>query len=50
VIQLKYKFVKLLGEGAFGKVHLATLNVDPKKKFAIKSILRETFNRTDVAE
>jgi len=44
VIQKKYKFIKLLGEGAFGKVHLATLTVDPSKKFAIKSIDRDTFN------
>ena len=39
-IQLRYKFEKTLGEGAFGKVKIASLHSDPTRKFAIKSIPR----------
>jgi serine/threonine protein kinase len=37
---MRYNFEKTLGEGAFGKVKVASLVDDPKKKFAIKSIPR----------
>ena len=40
-IQNHYKFEKKLGEGAFGKVHVASLLQNPNKKFAIKSIQRD---------
>jgi hypothetical protein len=39
-IQLRYKFEKTLGEGAFGKVKIGSLHSDPTRKFAIKSIPR----------
>ena len=39
-IKKQYKFGKILGEGAFGKVKQATLLADPSKVFAIKSIPR----------
>ena len=39
-IQLRFKFEKTLGEGAFGKVKIGSLHSDPSRKFAIKSIPR----------
>ncbi len=36
----KYKIVKQIGEGAFGKVFLVTLE-DTKKEFAIKKIAKK---------
>jgi serine/threonine protein kinase len=39
-IRTRYKFEKTLGEGAFGKVKIASLHSDPSRKFAIKSIPR----------
>lgn len=39
-IAKKYRFEKVLGEGAQGKVKVASLRADPSKKFAIKSIPR----------
>lgn len=44
-IHKKYKFEKTLGEGSFGKVKVASLWSDPSKKFAIKSIPREFFDK-----
>ena len=42
-IQVRYTFEKLIGEGAFGKVNIASLKAAPDKKYAIKSIPRELF-------
>ena len=42
-ISARYRFEKPLGEGAFGKVKVASLIADHSKKFAIKSIPRELF-------
>ena len=39
-IKMRYQFEKTLGEGAFGKVKIASLHSDPTRKFAIKSIPR----------
>ena len=39
-IKYQYKFGKILGEGAFGKVKKATLLADASKVYAIKSIPR----------
>lgn len=44
-IKKQYKFGKILGEGAFGKVKQATLLADPSKVFAIKSIPRELIDK-----
>jgi len=41
----RYRFEKPLGEGAFGKVKVASLRADTTKKFAIKSIPRELFSK-----
>ena len=46
-IQGRYKFSKTLGEGAFGKVKLASLRHNPSKKYAIKSIPRELIHKID---
>lgn len=35
----------MLGEGAFGKVKVASLRADESKKFAIKSIPRSFFTK-----
>ena len=40
-VQMRYNFEKTLGEGAFGKVKIASLIDNPDKKFAIKSIPRK---------
>ena len=40
-IQMRYRFEKTLGEGAFGKVKIASLIDNPSKKFAVKSIPRK---------
>ena len=45
-IQIRYKFEKTLGEGAFGKVKQACLKENSSKKFAIKSIPRELLDFT----
>jgi len=37
---MRYNFEETLGEGAFGKVKIASLIEFPEKKFAIKSIPR----------
>lgn len=44
-IRDRYKFEKTLGEGAFGKVKVASLIQNPSKKFAIKSIPRSLIQR-----
>lgn len=44
-IKQQYKFGKILGEGAFGKVKKATLLADPTKVFAIKSIPRHLMDK-----
>jgi len=44
-IQVRYLFEKTLGEGAFGKVKIASLHENRKKKFAIKSIPREILDK-----
>ena len=44
-IKSLYKFEKILGEGAFGKVKSAHLLTDPSKKFAIKSIPRHLMDK-----
>ena len=44
-IKMQYKFGKILGEGAYGKVKLATLLADPTKVFAIKSIPRNLMEK-----
>ena len=41
-IRLVYTFEKRLGSGAFGTVRMAYKQVNPGKKFAIKSMKRET--------
>mmetsp|Transcript_39304 Transcript_39304/g.60030 ORF Transcript_39304/g.60030 Transcript_39304/m.60030 type:complete len:115 (+) Transcript_39304:336-680(+) len=38
---MRYNFERTLGEGAFGKVKIASLIENPTKKFAIKSIPRK---------
>ena len=43
-IHKHYLFEKALGEGAFGKVKMASLHGNPDKKFAIKSIPRDLFD------
>ena len=40
-VQMRYNFEGILGEGAFGKVKIASLIDNPEKKFAIKSIPRK---------
>ena len=40
-----YRFEKVLGEGAQGKVKVASLRADETKKFAIKSIQRSFFTK-----
>ena len=45
-IAKKYRFEKVLGEGAFGKVKVASLRADASKKFAIKSIPRSIFTKS----
>ena len=42
-VATRYRFEKPLGEGAFGKVKVASLIADNTKKFAIKSIPRHLF-------
>ena len=37
---MRYKFEKTLGDGAYGKVKVASLHENPSKKFAVKSIPR----------
>jgi serine/threonine protein kinase len=44
-IAKKYRFEKVLGEGAYGKVKVASLRANPSKKFAIKSIPRSLFSK-----
>ena len=44
-IKQKYKFEKILGEGAFGKVKMASIIGDPDRKFAIKSIPRHLLDK-----
>lgn len=44
-IQTRYKFGKTLGEGAYGKVKVASLHENPKKEFAIKSIPRSLIDK-----
>lgn len=44
-ISARYRFEKPLGEGAFGKVKVASLIADNTKKFAIKSIPRHLFSK-----
>lgn len=48
-IQNRYVFEKCIGEGAFGKVNIASLKVAPDKKYAIKSIPRELFEKRAAA-
>ena len=45
-IQIRYFFEKTLGEGAFGKVKIASLRENRKKKFAIKSIPRDMLEKS----
>lgn len=47
-IRTVYKFKKLIGGGHFGTVRIAYRKTDPEKKYAVKSILRESM-RKDVA-
>lgn len=44
-IKQKYFFEKILGEGAFGKVKVASIIGDPSRKFAIKSIPRHLLDK-----
>ena len=44
-IGTRYRFEKPLGEGAFGKVKVASLFADNSKKYAIKSIPRNLFSK-----
>ena len=44
-IQIRYFFEKTLGEGAFGKVKIASLHENRNKKFAIKSIPRDMLDK-----
>ena len=44
-IQIRYAFEKTLGDGAFGKVKVASLHENKNKKFAIKSIPREILDK-----
>ena len=44
-IHKRYRFEKTLGEGAFGKVKVASLLANPEKKYAIKSIPRELIQK-----
>jgi hypothetical protein len=47
-VQNRYRFEKPLGEGAFGKVKVASLHADHAKKYAVKSIPRSLFaNKSD---
>lgn len=46
-ITKKYRFEKVLGEGAQGKVKVASLRADESKKFAIKSIPRHFFTKEE---
>lgn len=46
-ITKKYRFEKVLGEGAQGKVKVASLRADKSKKFAIKSIPRHFFTKEE---
>ena len=46
-VQVRYKFEKQIGEGAFGQVKIATLRENPNKKFAIKSIPRQMMKSLD---
>jgi len=39
---LVYTFTKKLGEGAFGSVRSAYKTINPNRKFAVKSIERES--------
>lgn len=48
-IQDRFKFEKMIGEGAFGKVNIASLRQNPAKKFAIKSIPREILDQAGAA-
>lgn len=50
VIGVKYRFEKPLGEGAFGKVKVASFIADNTKKFAVKSIPRSLFCQKTVEE
>ena len=43
-IQYRYTLGKLIGEGAYGSVRVATLISDPSKMFAIKSLKRCKFD------
>ena len=48
-IQDTYKFGKHLGKGAYGQVKVAYLRSNPKKKFAIKSVYRSSFDEINQA-
>ena len=41
-IRLVYTFTKKLGEGAFGSVRIAHKTINPRRKFAVKSMLRDS--------
>lgn len=47
-IQVRFQFEKTLGEGAYGKVKIASLRNDPEKKFAVKSIPRHLFDMAGI--
>ena len=47
LIHKTFRFEKVLGEGAYGKVKVASLRADNSKKYAIKSIPRDLFNKKD---
>jgi calcium-dependent protein kinase len=47
-IRTVYKFKKLIGGGHFGTVRIAYRKTDPEKRYAVKSILRESMKK-DVA-
>jgi len=42
----KYHVLHPIGEGAFGKVKIASLHENRKKKFAIKSIPRDMLEKS----
>ena len=47
-IRLVYTFEKLLGEGGFGSVRLASKTSMPDSQFAVKSIERDEINVSDL--
>ena len=46
---MRFVFEKMIGEGAFGKVNIASLRSNPTKKFAIKSIPRDILDQAGAA-